>query len=162
MALIKIKDISVNPLENSSLNQGYLFKDLFLDLETAVYYNKEINKPVILKDVQGSYDEHAIKNSIRNIFLTTPGEKILSPEFGLDLRGYLFEPVSQFTAFSIQDDIITRLPTMEPRISVGNVSVEPNADANEYYITLQIDIPALNVYGLSIRSLLNNNGYYIF
>ncbi len=162
MALIKIKDISVNPLENSSLNQGYLFKDLFLDLETAVYYNKEINKPVILKDVQGSYDEHAIKNSIANIFLTTPGEKILSPEFGLDLRGYLFEPVSQFTAFSIQDDIITRLPTMEPRISVDNVSVEPNTDANEYYITLQIDIPALNVYGLSIRSLLNNNGYYIF
>ncbi len=162
MALIKIKDISVNPLENSSLNQGYLFKDLFLDLETAVYYNKEINKPVILKDVQGSYDEHAIKNSIANIFLTTPGEKILSPEFGLDLRGYLFEPVSQFTAFSIQDDIITRLPTMEPRISVDNVSVEPNTDANEYCITLQIDIPALNVYGLSIRSLLNNNGYYIF
>jgi phage baseplate assembly protein W len=161
MALIKLTDISVNSLEQTSLKQGYLFKDLFLDLETAVYYNRELNKQSILKDVQGSYDEQAIQNSIVNIFLTAPGEKLLSPEFGLDLRGYLFEPVSQFTAFSIQDDIINRLPGMEPRISVNDVSVTPNADDNGYFITLQIDIPSLNVYGLSIRSLLNNSGYYI-
>ena len=161
MALIKITDIATTDLENISLEQGYLFKDLFLDLETSVYYNRELHKPSILKDVQGSYDEHAIKNSIANIFLTSPGEKLLSPEFGLDLRDYLFEPVSEFTAFSIQDDIITRLPVMEPRISIDNVSVEPNPDNNEYYITLQINIPSLNVYGLSIRSLLNNSGYFI-
>ena len=51
---------------------------------------------------------------------------------------------------------------MEPRITVNNVVVIPNTDQNEYRINMQIDIPSLDVYGISIRSSLNNNGYIIF
>ena len=162
MALIKLTDISTSNLDNASLKKGYLYKDLFLDLDTSVYYNKQLNKNSVLKDVQGLFDENAIRNSITNIFLTAPGEKILSPEFGLDLRRYLFEPISDFGAFAIKDDIKNRLPKMEPRVSIQQVVVIPNADANEYRITMQIDIPSLDVYGLSLRSSLNNNGYNIF
>tara|TARA_R100001015_G_C4566127_1_gene125045 strand:+ start:70 stop:558 length:489 start_codon:yes stop_codon:yes gene_type:complete len=162
MALIKLTDISTTKLDNASLNQGYLFKDLFLDLKTSVYYNKQLNKNSVLKDVQGLFDENSIRNSITNIFLTAPGQKILSPEFGLDLRRYLFEPISEFSAFSIRDDIRNRLPEMEPRITVNNVVVIPDPDQNEYRINMQIDIPSLDVYGISIRSSLNNNGYIIF
>ena len=162
MALIKLTDIAASELDNSSLENGYLYKDLFLDLDTAVYYNRELNKSSVLKDEQGLFDENAIRNSITNIFLTAPGEKILSPEFGLDLRRYLFEPISEFNAFAIKDDIRNRLPIMEPRIEIDRVGVIPNADLNEYQITLQINIPSLNVYGISLRSTLNNNGYFIF
>ena len=162
MALIKLTDTEVSNLDGNSLKQGYLYKDLFLDLDTSVYYNKQLNKSTILKDVQGLYDENAVLNSITNIFLTAPGEKILSPEFGLDLRRYLFEPISDFSAFSIRDDIQNRLPLMEPRVEIEGVSVIPDADNNEYKINLQINIPSLNVYGISIRSVLNNNGYIIF
>ena len=90
MALIKLTDTSVDNLDNASLEQGYLYKDLFLDITPSVYYNGQLNKKVILRDVQASFDEQAIKNSITNIFLTAPGQKILSQEFGLDLRRYLF------------------------------------------------------------------------
>ena len=162
MALIKLTDISTSNLDNASLKKGYLFKDLFLDLKTSVYYNKQLNKNSVLKDVQGVFDENAIRNSITNIFLTAPGEKILSPEFGLDLRRYLFEPISDFSAFAIKDDIKNRLPDMEPRVTIQNVVVIPNPDQNEYRISMQIDIPSLDVYGLSLRSSLNNNGYIIF
>ena len=106
--------------------------------------------------------KNSIKNSITNIFLTAPGEKILSPEFGLDLRRYLFEQITEFNAFSIKDEIKNRLPLMEPRIELDAVSVIPNPDMNEYNINMQINIPSLNVYGISLRSVLNNNGYYIF
>mgnify|MGYP003137617815 CR=1 FL=1 len=162
MALIKLTDTAVSNLDNNSLKQGYLYKDLFLDLETSVYYNNQFNKSSILKDVQGLYDENAILNSIANIFLTAPGQKILSPEFGLDLRRYLFEPISDFGAFSIRDDIQNRLPLMEPRVEIEGVSVIPNSDDNEYRINLQINVPSLDVYGISVRSVLNNNGYIIF
>jgi hypothetical protein len=162
MALIKLTDISTNNLNGASLKQGYLYKDLFLDLDTSVYYNKQLNKSSVLKDVQGLFDENAIRNSITNIFLTAPGEKILSPEFGLDLRRYLFEPISDFGAFAIKDDIKNRLPEMEPRVTIQNVVVVPYPEQNEYRITMQIDIPSLDVYGLSLRSSLNNNGYNIF
>ena len=72
MALIKLTDVSVDKSENNALENGYLYKDLLLDLETSVYYNEQLNKTTTLKDVQGLYDIDAIKNSITNIFLTTP------------------------------------------------------------------------------------------
>ena len=41
MALIKITDVSVDSADNAALEYGYLYKDLFLDLETSVYYNQQ-------------------------------------------------------------------------------------------------------------------------
>ena len=67
MALIKLTDVSVEKSADASLEQGYLYKDLLLDIEPAVYYIEQLNKSVILKDIQGSYDMAAIKNSIAKI-----------------------------------------------------------------------------------------------
>ena len=154
-------DVSVDKGSEAALKEGYLFKDLFLDLTPEVYYNKQLNKNVILKDVQGSYDLDAIKNSIINIFLTSPGQKILNPEFGLDLRRYLFEPVNTSTAYKIKYDIEVLLPGQEPRIQLENVTVDAITDAQEYYIAMQINIPSLNAFGITLKSLLNSNGYYV-
>ena len=156
MALIKITDVSVTKSENSALEQGYLYKDLLLDIEPAVYYNKQLNKSVILKDIQGSYDMDAIKNSIKNIFLTSPGQK-----FGINLRRFIFEPATNFTAYRIKADILNNLPNMEPRVELQEVTVIPIPDEHEFYITLQINVPSLNAYGISLKSLLNSNGYYV-
>ena len=161
MALIKLTDVSVEKSANVALEQGYLYKDLLLDIESAVYYNEQLNKSVILKDIQGSYDMDAIKNSITNIFLTTPGQKILSPEFGINLRRFIFEPASSFTAYRIKADILNNLPDMEPRIELQEVTVIPVPDEHEFYVTLQINVPSLNAYGISLKSLLNSNGYYV-
>ena len=161
MALIKLTDVSVTKSENSALQEGYLYKDLLLDIEPAVYYNKQLNKTVMLKDIQGSYDMDAIKNSIKNIFLTSPGQKILSPEFGINLRRFIFEPATNFTAYRIKADILNNLPNMEPRVELQEVTVIPIPDEHEFYITLQINVPSLNAYGISLKSLLNSNGYYV-
>ena len=160
MALIKITDISVDQAENAALEQGYLYKDLFLDLENKVSYVPQLNKLTTLRDVQGLFDLNSIKNSIKNILLTSPGDKILNPTFGIDLRRYIFEPITTFTSYQIKSDILNTLPDMEPRITVDLVTVIPVPDRQEYYITLQIDVPVLNIYGLSLKSLLNNAGYY--
>ena len=161
MALIKLTDISVDKSENNALENGYLLKDLLLDLETSVFYNEQLNKSITLKDVQGLFDLDSIKNSITNIFLTTPGQKILSPEFGINLRRFLFEPITNFTAYRIKSDIVNKLPDMEPRIELEETDVIPVPDEQEFFITLQINVPSLNVYGISIKSLLNSNGYYV-
>ena len=79
MALIKISDISVDQAENAALEQGYLYKDLFLDLENKVSYVPQLNKLTTLRDVQGLFDLNSIKNSIKNILLTSPGSKNTKP-----------------------------------------------------------------------------------
>tara|TARA_R100001015_G_C4569761_1_gene128033 strand:+ start:90 stop:578 length:489 start_codon:yes stop_codon:yes gene_type:complete len=161
MALIKLTSTAVDKSENAALEDGYLYKDLLLDMEPAVYYNEQLNKQVILKDIQGSFDMDAIKNSIKNIFLTTPGQKILSPTFGINLRRFIFEPITNFTSYRIKADILNNLPKQEPRIDLEEVTVIPVPDEHEFYITLQINVPSLNAYGISLKSLLNSNGYYV-
>jgi len=159
MALIKIDSVSVTEAEEAALKQQYLYKDLFLDITNRVSFNRQLNRKEELKDVQGLFDIESIQNSIANALLTSPGQKILNPEFGVDLRRFIFEPVSVFTQLEIEADINENLPLFEPRIELENVEVIANEDLQEYRITLQINVPSLNVYGLSLRSVLNSNGY---
>ncbi len=159
MALIKIDTVSVSKAEDNAIKQNYLYKDLFLDVKNSYSYNAQLNRKEELKDIAGLYDIEAIKNSIANALLTSPGEKILSPEFGIDLRRYIFEPVDEFTEEDIKEDIADNLPKFEPRIELEKVEVQGLEEEQQYNIQLQINVPSLNVYGLSLRSVLNSNGY---
>jgi phage baseplate assembly protein W len=156
---IKITSLKNNDIKQKSLDNGYLYKDIDFDLNTQYYVNSQLNKKESLKDVQAIFDIEAIKNSVANCFLTSPGQKILNPTFGVDLRRFLFEPINKYTADVIQDDIIRKLSLSEPRIEVSGVLVVPKPDDNEYEIYLQINVPSLNVEGLSIKSKLNTIGY---
>lgn len=158
---IKLKSLAATKLADTSLEQGYLYKDVMFDLAPATYRNSQLNKNENLKDIQALYDLEAVKNSIVNCFLTTPGDKILNPLFGIDLRQFLFEPIDDFTADIIQDTIEKKLPRMEPRVTIINVTVEGDEDNNQYNISLQINVPSLGVYGLSIKSELSTSGYTI-
>tara|TARA_R100000152_G_C6775831_1_gene204515 strand:- start:2201 stop:2689 length:489 start_codon:yes stop_codon:yes gene_type:complete len=161
MPLIKMPDLAVDKLENASLQNEYLYKDLHLDLELAVYYNRQLNKGQQLKDVQGLFDLESVKNSITNAFLTAPGQKILNPEFGIDLRRHVFEQVSVFEEDWIRDDIERSLPGQEPRIQLQNVEVVARPDENRFDIFLKINVPSLNAYGITLEGRLNKEGYYI-
>lgn len=158
---IKIKSIESDALTKRSLERDYLYKDVFLDLRPSVYLNRQLNKKEPLKDIDALYDVEAVKNSIMTALTTSPGDKILTPKYGIDLRRYLFEPIDDFILDIIKDDIETKLPIMEPRVQVVNVDVQGNEDYNEIYITMQINIISLNVYGLSIKSQINSTGYMI-
>ena len=158
---IKIKSLSPEKSYEQISNRDYLYKDLFLDLEPEIFLNRQLNKKESLKDVSALYDVEAVKNSVKNALLTSPGEKILSPTYGIDLRRHLFEPIDDFTSLIIKDEIEKKLPRMEPRVTVINVEVIGDEDNNTYNITLQINIPSLGVTGLSIKTELNSVGYSI-
>lgn len=156
---IKIKSLQTDKLSEDALKKDYLYKDVKFDLELAYSFNSQLNRKVFQNDVQALFDVEAIQNSISNAFLTTPGQKILNPRFGIDLRRFLFEPVDDFTAQIIQDDIETKLPLMEPRITVENVIVVGDEDEQQYNISLQINVPSLDIKGLTIKNTLKSNGY---
>jgi len=158
---IKIKSLEAPPVSKNALENGFLYKDLSLDLSPSYSYNSQLNRNEVLKDVQAIYDVESVKNSVVNALLTSPGEKILNPTYGVDLRQYLFEPIDDFTTDLIKDDIEIKLPLMEPRIVLKSVNVVADEDNNQYNIELQIDVPSLDVYGLSIKSELASTGYVI-
>lgn len=158
---IKIKSLTVEKLTEKSIANDYLYKDIFLDLEKDVYLNSQLNKSESLKDIASLYDIEAVKNSVSTAFLTAPGDKILNPTYGIDIRQYLFEPIDDFTLDIIRDDIETNLPLSEPRITLEDVEVTGDEDTNTIYINLQINVPSLGVTGLSLKSQLNSTGYSV-
>lgn len=159
MIQLKLTDVEATPLEDASLGNNYIYKDLELDLNKTRTFTRAINTTNFLSDVSSIFDLKAIQNSIVTCFTTAPGQKILNPEFGLDLREYLFEPISEASAFFIRQDIFENLPIFEPRIVVENVRVVANIDDQLYEIYLQINVPQLNIYGVSIKNILNSEGY---
>lgn len=158
---IKIKSLEATPISKKALESGFLYKDLSLDLSPSYSYNSQLNRKEELKDIQAIFDIESVKNSVVNALLTSPGEKILNPTYGVDLRRYLFEPIDDFTTELIKDDIEVKLPDIEPRIVLRSVEVIPDEENNQYNIELQIDVPSLDVYGLSIKSELASTGYVI-
>ena len=91
-------------------------------------------------------NENAIARAVRNIVLTTPGEKFFDPDFGSSVSEILFENVDDITAISIQDEIKNCLQNYEPRVELIDVKVNPNFDENQFdviitYRIIGIDIP---------------------
>jgi phage baseplate assembly protein W len=110
-------------------------------------------------DIEQSIDYEAISNSITNIFNTTPGQKLLNPEFGLALRQYLFEPLSYDIAENIGETILLGITEYEPRVRVLHVHVIIDFDAHEYEITLKLAVPALNNSKMTISGSLDTDGF---
>ena len=112
----------------------------FKDLSMSFKFNPLSGDLIALKN------ENAIARAVRNIVLTTPGEKFFDPDFGSSVSEILFENVDDITAVSIEDEIKSSLKNYEPRVELINVTVDPNFDANQFdvritYRIVGIDIP---------------------
>lgn len=69
-----------------------------------------------------------IRESIRVILLTEPGERLQLPDFGGGAGRFLFEPNTVGTRRRVQERIEASLRRWEPRIAVQSVSVEEDPD----------------------------------
>ena len=78
----------------------------------------------------------SIKQSIKNLVLTTPGEKPFQPLVGSRVNDLLFEPLDPFTADSLQEEIINTINQFEPRIRLKNVEIQPIHGQNTLNITI--------------------------
>ena len=146
--------------KNADAYRKFSYADLKLDLDlnshipsTPVGVSKN---PV---DFRLSYDENAIFNSIRNIFNTKKGQKILNPTFGLDLEMFLFDNISRENADIIGKTIYEELPIYEPRITVDSVNVIAKPDDNEYEISITIIIPSLDNKAASTTGILTEGTF---
>jgi phage baseplate assembly protein W len=146
--------------KNTDSFRKYSYADLHLDIELSSHTSDTpTGATKNAQDLKLSYDEDAIYNSIRNIFNTKKGQKILSPTFGLDLEQYLFENISKENGELIGTTIFEELSLYEPRIIVDNVDIVARPDQNEYKISISITIPSLNNKKGTASGLLTVTGF---
>lgn len=95
-------------------------------------------------DVSKKLDVNAVKQSLRILILTNFYERPFDPGKGVNLRGYLFEPMSKVVSSSISNSIKNIIESYEPRARVKSIQVVPNFDQNSYEVTVSFFVVGID------------------
>jgi phage baseplate assembly protein W len=119
------------PLERVSKS----FKDISLSLQVSP----------LTSDILSIKNETAIARSVRNLVLTSPGERFFNPEVGSDVGQSLFENIDPISANTIKSQIENTIKNYEPRVSLTRVIVSPDYDNNAFNVTIRYNIIGIDV-----------------
>ena len=111
----------------------------FLDLSASFQNNPLSNDLITLKN------ENAIARSVRNLILTTQGERPFQPVLGSNVNNLLFDNMDKLTAAALKDEIKNTIENYEPRVELEEIIVDPNFDNNEFNVTVQYYIVGIDV-----------------
>ena len=115
--------------------------------------------PLRIDPIDGAYglNKNVIQVASQNlkmIVLTSPGERIMHPQFGVGIRRYLFEQNSQFTLDEIKNKITQQVATYLPYINLLTVNVESpdipgglpgEKDESAVLIKIKYSVPSANI-----------------
>ena len=90
-------------------------------------------------------NDNSIKQAVKNIILTSPGEKPFQPLVGSSVNRLLFEPLDAFTADTIAEEIRTTINQYEPRVALTRVDVTPIFEGNKLNVSLEYRIVGLPI-----------------
>ena len=94
----------------------------------------------ITDDIIGVKNDTAISRSIRNLVLTTPGERFFNEDLGSGVSEILFDNVDDISAAVIRDEIEQTINRFEPRVELEDVKVKGDPDNNEFNVTIIYNI----------------------
>ena len=102
-------------------------------------------------DIYKKTDAAAVKQAVKNLLLTSEGEKPFNPNFGSNLNSALFSLDTEFDPEYVQNLIYDAITNYEPRASVLSVAVQMQSDYNaldasvEFQVVNTKEIVTLNV-----------------
>ena len=111
----------------------------FLDI-SASWQNNPLSNDLI-----GLKNENAIARSVRNLILTTQGERPFQPVLGSNVNNLLFDNMDKLTAAALKDEIRNTIENYEPRVEIEDIIVDPNFENNEFNVTIQYYIVGIDV-----------------
>lgn len=104
-------------------------------------YTNSITHPKMISNVNGNIEldklSTSINRSIALILLTAKGEMFFNPEFGSNLRYYMFDSINDLLIESLTIEIVNSITQWESRIKVtkDNINIEQVDDRLKIHIT---------------------------
>ena len=94
----------------------------------------------------------AIKQDFKMLVLTSPGERVMDPLFGVGIKRYLFEPLTSDTFESIRHRVISQASTYMSYLKISGMDFEDRgaqrgtqtAMQNTLYVKIFYIIPTLS------------------
>lgn len=78
-------------------------------------------------------DKDAIRSDLLHLLLTNKGERLYLPDFGSDLKKYIFEPNDAITHDQIRDNLNDTIKLYIPNLLINDISFR-NDDIEELII----------------------------
>jgi|TARA_B100001094_G_scaffold121725_1_gene117488 phage baseplate assembly protein W len=127
--------MALKPLSSKDLAKSRSFNDIGM----------AFGKNPFTDDVSIVKDDNSIKQSIRNLVMTTPGEKPFQPNIGCGVYSLLFEPLDAFSADAIKSEIINTINQYERRVQLRNVNCIPFKGNNKISVTVQYQVVGIPI-----------------
>ena len=90
--------------------------------------------------------EDDIRESVRIILDSEPGERVMRPDFGAGLRALAFEPMSAATLALVRHRVEQALIAWEPRIDTITVDVRADRPAGRLMIDVNYRVRSTNTF----------------
>jgi hypothetical protein len=109
-----------------------------------------VKLPITRSDIHGYTmigDFHTlIRQNLKMLILTNPGERVMMPDFGVGIQTYLFQNFNELTYTQIENDIRDQVSKYLPVVNVNRVGFDNSSpDSSTLQIALEYSIPALNI-----------------
>lgn len=118
------------------------------DIHTSTYNPDErysdfltnFDKNPITGNLAKVTNEESVKQAIKNLVLTSTGERFYSQIKGSKLRASLFEPADATTAEVIRTTIEQAITNLEPRVNLLNIEIFDDFDHNAYKVNIYFNL----------------------
>ncbi len=109
------------------------------------------------RDILTIKNETAIARSVRNLILTSKGERFFDPDIGCGVNRLLFDAVDSLTAGRIKSEIEFTLEQYEPRIKLISTQCEANLEGNAFNVAIRYSIIGINVLPQQLSFVLQSS-----
>jgi phage baseplate assembly protein W len=111
-----------------------LTKAVSKDIQAQTKKTYGLNFPFGINTKRGYFAKEAgaalIRSNIKQLLNTIPGERVMLPNFGIDLRKYLFEPLDSVTFSEMRDEIFFTLNKYAPFLRVVALRITESEKLN--------------------------------
>lgn len=113
-----------------------LFRPTIKEKELYADFRKDFEQNPINDDLSRITNERAVEDSIRNLIMTDPGERLMQPNIGCGVRKMLFDLITPDALLRIRDMVTLTIESYEPRVILQSVNVTASLDSNYVVITI--------------------------
>ena len=101
-----------------------------LDLQKniAIGVSLPFNGPGVFNSTYSTKEQ--TKSNLVNLLLTSAGERIMNPNFGTELRNFLFEGINEDNIGLLKTSLLNSIAIYIPGITVTSIDVASNPDYN--------------------------------
>ena len=129
--------MALKPITGADLTKGKSRR--FADINITFSKNR------FTDDCSKVSNENSIKQSIKNLVLTRPGEKLFQSNVGSGVYQRLFEQLDPFTLDTIQGDIINTINQYESRVQLLSCKLTPFYSAGKVSVAVKYKVVGLPI-----------------